>query len=147
MYPHNTVKIAIFAIRIRNPIQYGAIHTRSRSPGQQPEKRYRRHPTRQVRSNHRIVRVRQIIAGVRHIVCRRAAALRGKPVGLCTPVSRPHVKARLRFHNRPPASHSHTAACGTAQPAFHSGYHHRDIRLPATAVRKDWQDILSRKRN
>ena len=57
----------------------------------------------------RPVRLGQVVARVRHDLCRGPAALRREPVRLCAPVSRDDAEAGRRSDRRPVAGHLHRA--------------------------------------
>ncbi len=113
----------------------GRLYPHQRGQRAQPQERERRHPEGQVGGHNGAVGVRQVVPGVRHALCRGAAALRGVPVGLRAPVSgRPEEAGRGR-HLRPVPRHLHRTEGDGPQPAFHRRDRHRDLRLPAPALR------------
>ena len=59
--------------------------------------------------HHRPVGLGQVLARLRHHLCRGPAALCRKPVGLCAPVPGADAEARRRSHRRPVAGHLHRA--------------------------------------
>ncbi len=85
--------------------------------------------------HHGAVRVRQVLPGLRHALRGRPAALRGVPVGLCPPVPVHDGQARRGPHRGPVAGHLHRAEDRLPQPALHRRHGHRDLRLPAPALR------------
>ena len=64
-----------------------------RRKGQQSEKHRFGDSSRQIHRYHRTFRLRQIVVGVRHALCRRTTALRGEHVVVCPAVSRPYAEA------------------------------------------------------
>jgi hypothetical protein len=85
--------------------------------------------------DHRPVRLGQVVAGVRHHLCRGPAALRRVAVGLCAPVPVDDGKAGRRPHRGAVAGDLDRAEDHQPQPALDRRHHHRDLRLPAPAVR------------
>ncbi len=90
---------------------------------------------RQADRDHRPVRFGQVLAGFRHALRRGPAPLRGKPVGLRPPVPADDGEARRRPHRGPVAGDLHRAEVHLPQPALHRRHDHRDLRLPAPALR------------
>ena len=84
--------------------------------------------------DHRDERFREILAGLRHPVCRGAAPLRGEPVGLRAAISRPDAEARRGFHRGPFAGDRHRAAQLVGEPAFDHRHDDGDLRLSAAAL-------------
>jgi len=115
-------------------------------PHPQPEE-HRPHPAaRQADRHHRLVRFWQIIVGIRHSLRRRPAPLRRIAFGVCAPVPLDDGKARRRHHRRALPGDLHRAEIDLAQPALHRGHHHRDLRLPASALCAGRHAALSRSR-
>jgi hypothetical protein len=79
--------------------------------------------------------LRQVLARVRYDLCRGPAPLRREPVGLCAPVPRDDAEAGRRSHRRPVAGDLDRAEDHQPQPALDRRHGHRDLRLPAPAVR------------
>ena len=84
--------------------------------------------------DHRLVRLGQVLARLRHAVCGRPAALRRVAVRLRAAVPLDDGQARRRQHRGPLAGDRHRAEGHLAQPALHGRHRHRDLRLPAPAV-------------
>ena len=80
-------------------------------------------------------RLGQKLAGVRHALCRRAAALRREPVQLRPAVPGPDAQARRRLHQRPEPVDLDLAEIVRPEPALDRRHDHRDLRLPPRAVR------------
>ena len=80
---------------------------------------------------------RQVVAGVRHHLRRGPAAVRRVAVLLCPAVPRPDGQAGRRLHRGPVAGGVDRPEVDVAQPAVDGRHHHRDLRLPAAAVRAD----------
>ncbi len=115
----------------RNP---GA-NRRSRRAYPQSQER-RRHAAAALAHRHdRRQRIGQVVARLRHHLCRRAAALCRVAVGLRPPVSRTDGEARRRQHrgdlsrDRDPPEEQHP------QSALDGRHHHGDSRLPAPSLR------------
>ncbi len=96
-------------------------------------------PAQPARGHHRPVRQRQVQPGLRHPVRRRPAALRGEPQRLRPAVPGPDGEARRGQHRRPLPGHLHRAEDHQPQPALHRRHRHRDLRLPAPALRPGGQ--------
>ena len=77
----------------------------------------------------------QIVARLRHDLCRGPAPLCREPVGLCAPVPRDDAEAGRRPDRRPVAGHLDRAEDHVAQSALDGRHRHRDLRLHAPAVR------------
>ena len=73
---------------------------------------------------------------VRHDLRRGPAPLRRVAVGLRPPVPRADGQARRRLHRGPVAGDLDRPEVGVAQPAVDRRHDHRDLRLPAPAVRR-----------
>ena len=95
----------------------------------------RAHPARPAGRDHRPVRLGQVVAGVRHALRRGSAALRRVALGLRAAVPRADGEARRRLHRGPLAGHLDRPEDHLAQPALDGRHRHRDLRLPAPAVR------------
>ena len=93
------------------------------------------HPPRPAGRDHRPQRLGQELAGLRHAVRRGAAAVHRKPVGLRPAVPAPDGTARRRSDRGAAADDLHRPAGRQPEPAQHGGHGHRDLRLPAAAVR------------
>ena len=100
----------------------------------QPQERRSRHPARPARGVHRAVRLGQILARLRHHLCRGPAPLRREPVGLRAAVPGDDAEAGRRPDRRPVAGHLHRAEDHLAQSALDRRHRHRDLRLHAAAV-------------
>ena len=116
---------------------------RPRRARAQPEERRSRDPARRADRVHGAVGLGQVVARVRHDLCRGAAALRGEPVGLRAPVPGDDAEARRRPHRRAVAGHLHRAEDHLQEPALHRRHGHRDLRLPAPAVRARRRALLA----
>ena len=94
----------------------------------------RRHSARPVGRVHRPVRLGQVVARLRHHLCRRPAPLCREPVGLCAAIPRDDAEAGRRPDRRPVARHFHRAEDHLEEPALHRRHRHRDLRLHAPAM-------------
>ena len=92
-------------------------------------------PARPARGHHRALGLGQVVARLRHHLRRGAAALRRVAVGLRAPVPRADGEARRRLDRRALAGDLDRAEDDVAQPALDGRHRHRDLRLPAPAVR------------
>ena len=63
------------------------------------------------------------------------------------PVPRADGQARRRRHRGPVAGHLDRPEVGQPQPALHGRHHHRDLRLPAPAVRPHRHPALPQRRH
>ena len=109
---------------------------RLRRPHAQPQ-RGRSHPLASPTGGvHRRERVGEVVAGLRHNLCRGAAALCGVPVRLRAPVPRADGEAGRRFDRRPVSSHFNRAEDHGIESALDGRHRHRNLRLPAAAVRQ-----------
>ena len=78
----------------------------------------------------------QVVARVRHHLRGRAAALRRVAVVVRPAVSRADGEAGRRSDRRPVAGHRDRAEDDRIQPAIDGRHRHRDLRLPAAALRQ-----------
>ena len=92
-------------------------------------------PEAQAGGVHRRVGLGQVVARVRHALRRGAAPLRRVAVVVRAPVPRPDGEAQVRAAPRPVADHRHRAEVGVVEPALDRRHDHRDLRLPARALR------------
>ena len=120
---------------------------RSRCPRAQPAQHLARASPRQADRLHRPVRLGQVLARLRHDLRRGPAPLRRVAVGLRPPVPGPDGQARRRLHRGPVAGHLDRPEVGVAQPPLDGRHHHRDLRLPAAALRPDRRAALPRRRH
>ncbi|TSE20612.1 hypothetical protein Taqua_02396 [Tepidimonas aquatica] len=100
----------------------------------QPAQPGRRHPHRSDHRGHGAQRFGQVVAGVRHPVRRRPAALRRNLLGVRAPVSGPHGQARGRPHRRCAPRDRHRPDQSGAQLALHGGHDDRTERPPQAAA-------------
>ena len=107
-----------------------------RRPRPQPQEHRRGHPAAQARGHHGSVRLRQVVARVRHDLRGGAAPLRGVALCLRAAVPRADGEAGRRSDRRPVARHLDRAEDHRLQPALHGRDGHRDLRLPPAAVRQ-----------
>ena len=105
-----------------------------------------RDPARQAGRVHRPVRLGQILARVRHHLCRRPAPLRRIAVGLCAPVPGDDAEAGRRPDRRPVARDLDRAEDDVEEPALHRRHRHRDLRLHAPAVGARRRALFARDR-
>ncbi len=130
--------------------QYAAhdrqIYLRPRRARAQPQEHLARPAAREAHRHHRPVGLRQVVAGLRHHLCRGPAALCGKPVRLRAPVSGDDAKARCGPHRGPVAGHFHRAEDHQPQSALDGRHRHRDLRLHAPDVRPRGRALFARDR-
>ena len=112
-----------------------AFHPHPRRADPQPAQHRPRAAARPADRDHRAVRVGQVLARVRHDLRRGPAPLRRVAVGLRAPVPVDDGKARRRLDRGPVAGDRDRAEVDLAQPALDRRHGHRDLRLPAPAVR------------
>ena len=87
--------------------------------------------------DHRPVGIGQVVAGLRHDLCRGAAAVRRVAVGLRAAVPRADGQARRRLDRGALAGDLDRSEDDLAQPALDRRDGDRDLRLPAAAVGAD----------
>ena len=80
------------------------------------------------------LRLRQVIARVRHDLRRGPAPLRRIALRLRPAVPGPGGQARRRLHRGPLARGVHRPEVHQQEPPLHRGHHHRDLRLHAPPV-------------
>ena len=108
----------------------------TRRPRAQPQEHRRRHPAPQAGGDHRPVRLGQVVAGLRHDLRRRAAPLRRVAVGLRAAVPRADGEAGRRSDRGPVAGDLDRAEDHRLESALDGRHGHRNLRLPAAAVRQ-----------
>ncbi len=117
-------------------IRYGQrSHRRPGRSRAQSQGHRRRDPPRPAGRDHRAVGVGQVLARVRHDLRRGAAPLRRVAVGVRAPVPRADGEARGRLDRGPVARHLDRAEDDLEEPALDRRHRHRDLRLPARALR------------
>ena len=124
----------------RQRVPWSAVGGHDRDPRSaraQPPQRRPRAAARQADRVHRAVGLGQVVAGVRHHLRRGPAPLRRVAVGVRAAVPRADGQARRRLHRGPVAGDLDRPEVGVAQPALDRRHDHRDLRLPAAAVRAD----------
>ena len=109
-------------------------HHHPRRPRAQSQERRRHHPARPAGGVHRAVRLRQVVARLRHYLRRGPAPLCRVLVGLRPPVPGDDAEAGRRPDRRPVAGHLHRAEDDVEEPALDRRHRHRDLRLHAPAV-------------
>ena len=132
---------------IRAKRQYGLQHARdndSRRARAQSQERRPGNPARQARGVHRAVRLRQILARLRHHLCRGPAPLRRIAVGLCAPVPGDDAEARCRPDRRAVAGDFDRAEDHFEKSALDRRHRHRDLRLHAAVVGARRRALLAR---
>ena len=124
--------------RRRHFADFRRLHPRPRGPDAQPAKPRSRPAPRSPGRRHRAQRVGQELAGLRHALCRRAAAVYRKPLAL-RPAVPPSARTARRRSDRGPATDDlHRPAGRQPQSPQHGGHGHRDLRLPAAALSPGW---------
>ena len=93
-----------------------------------------------------LVRLRQILAGVRHDLRRGPAALCRVAIGLCAPVPRDDAEARRRSDRRALAGDRDRAEDDLEEPALDRRHGHRDPRLHAPPVGARRHSLFARDR-
>ncbi len=107
----------------------------SRCAHPQPAQHRPRPAPRPPDRDHGAVGLGQVIARVRHDLRRRSASLRRVALRLRTPVPLRDGEAGRRPHRGPVPRHRHRTEGDVAQPALDRRHRHRNLRLPARAVR------------
>ena len=100
----------------------------------QPQERGRGYPARCAGGVYRRVRLGQVVAGLRHLVCRSAAALSGFDLAVCAASDRPGRRARSGCHRRPAAGGGTAAGARRAECALLGGQRDHHLQLAAHAV-------------
>ena len=118
----------------------------ARGPHAQPQEHRPRPAAPQARRDHRALGLGQVVARLRHALCRGPAPLRREPLGLCAPVPAADGQARCRRDRGPLARDLHRAEGHLAQPALDRRHGHRDPRLPAPALCPRRHALLPRPR-
>ena len=112
----------------------------------QSQERRSGNPARPAGGVHGALGVGQILARLRHHLCRRPAPLRGVALGLCPPVPGDDAEAGRRPDRRPLARHLDRAEDHLAQSALDGRHRHRDLRLYAAAVGARRRALFARDR-
>ena len=113
-------------------------------PHPQPEEHLAGHPPQPAGGAHGAFGLGQVVACLRHPLCRGAAPLCGIALGLRPAVPAADGQAR-RGHDRGALSrHCHRAEVHQPQPALHRRHRHRDQRLPAAALCPHRHPLLPR---
>ena len=100
----------------------------------QPQERRCGHPARPARGVHRAVGLGQVVARVRHDLCRGAAPLCRIALGLCAAIPRHDGKAGHGPYQRPVPGDFHRAEDDLQEPALDRRHGDRDLRLHAAAL-------------
>ena len=112
----------------------GPRHRHSRRARAQSEERRSHHPARQARRLHRPFGLGQVLARLRHDLCRGPAPLCRIALGLCAAVSGDDAEARRRPDRRALAGDFDRAEDDVEKPALDRRHRHRNLRLHAAAV-------------
>ena len=112
----------------------------------QPEEHRRRHPARPLHGDHRRLRLGQVDARLRHPVQRGPAPLSRVAERLCAAVRAAGGASGCRRDLRHSAHGRHRAAHQPRRAQEHGGDAHRDLSLPAPAVRQARHAVLPRLR-
>src|SRR5206468_2631997 len=108
-----------------------------RRPAEQPQERLARDPARPAHGRDRRVRLRQVVARLRHALRRRAVALHRVSVHLRAHVPRSGGPSRRGPHRADPARGGPRAEERGANGALDGRHRHRGLRLSAPALRED----------
>ena len=119
---------------------------RPRGPRAQPQGHRRPAAAERPRLHHRALRVRQVVARVRHDLRRGPAPLRREPLRVRAPVPADDGEARRRLDRRALAGDLDRPEDDLAQPALDGRDGDRDLRLPAPALRARRPPALPRLR-
>ena len=115
---------------------------RSRRADAQPQEHRRHASRRQADHRHRGQRIGEVVAGLRHDLRRRAAALCRVALRVRAAVPRADGEAGRRSHRRHRAGHRHPPEEQHPQSALDRRHDDRDPRLHAAAVRPRRTDVL-----
>ena len=121
------------------------IHLHPRRARAQSQEYLARFAAREARGDHRTLGLRQVLARLRHDLCRGPAALCRVAVGLCAAVPRHDAEARRGPYRGPVAGHLHRAEDHLEEPAFDGRHRHRDLRLYAAALGAGRRALLARR--
>ena len=110
------------------------IHLHPRRARAQSQEHLGRAAARKARGDHRAVGLRQVLARLRHDLCRGPAPLCRVALGLCAPVPRHDAEARRRSYRRAVSCHLHRAEDHLQEPTLDGRHGHRDLRLYAAPV-------------
>ena len=117
------------------PSHGGRRARRPRRQGAQPQGHHRPAPSERAHLHHRALRLREVEPCLRHDLRRGPAPLRRVALGLRAPVPADDGEARRRLDRRPLAGDLDRPEDDLAQPALDRRHRHRDLRLPAPALR------------
>src|ERR1700694_4860988 len=129
----------------RMPSPHGIPPDPRRPPAQSPE-HLLRHPAQSARRRDRRIGLGQVLAGLRHDLRGRAAAVRGVAFRVRASVSRADGEARRRLDRRPFPRDLDRAAHDVEKPPLDRRNRPRDLRLSAPSLRVDRQAALSEMR-
>ena len=115
------------------PFQPAGAHPHPRCPAEQPEGAGPGHPHWPAGGGHRRLGQRQVLAGLRHPLCRGPASLRRDLLGLRPPVPRPDGPSPGRQHRRRATGHRHRSDQPGAHLALH-GRHDDRAERPSEAA-------------
>ena len=110
-------------------------HYRTRRARPQPEEHRFRDSAQPADGGDGGLGIGQVVARLRHHLRRRPAALCRVAVGLRAAIPGAHRKAGRRCHRRHRSGGRHPAEEHDSQSALDRGHGHRDLRLPAPALR------------
>ena len=102
-------------------------HLYKERTGEQPEECIIGNPKKQVYRDFRCLRLRQVITGFRHTVCRRPQTICGEPLGIRQTVSRKDEQTEMRLHKGTATGNSHRTESDFQKLSFHSGHKHGDL--------------------
>ena len=125
-------------------------HPRDRDPRRaraQSQEHRRRDPARPAGGVHRAVGLGQILARLRHHLCRRPAPLCGVALRLCAAIPGDDAEAGPRPDRRALAGDLDRAEDHLAQPALDRRHGHRNLRLHAASVGAHRRALFARHRS
>ena len=114
----------------------------SQCEGQQPQEHFSGDTERKIRRDNGHFRIRQVVSGIRHFVCRGAEAVCRESFLICQAVPRKNLQARCGPDRGHSTGNSHRTESQHTQSTLHHRHQHRDLRLSEDNVRKDRQDIF-----
>ena len=121
--------------RYNGPLDGGRRACSPRRPGAQPQGHHGPAPAERSHLHHRALGLREVEPCLRHDLRRGAAALRRVALRLRAPVPPDDGEARRRLDRRPQPGDLDRPEDDVAQPALDGRHGHRDLRLPAPALR------------
>ena len=115
-----------------------------RRTGPQPQERGCGDSAQQAGGHNRTFGLGQVVARLRHHLCRGAAPLHGDPLDLCPPVRRHDGASRRRQNHGPQPRGGHRAEDHQQEPPLDGRNRDGNQRLPASALRPRLARLFTR---